>query len=124
MMMVLQIRMFIYTSSDIKILNKYPLPKTWYIDDNSFKNDIFVIRDHIIEEIDKDIDDDEEIKWFKENWNQEESIKDLYEWAKSLPKKDKYIRDMLFKFIKKHGEFIIRSNAAKINYGDGTDEEV
>lgn len=115
---------YFYISNDIKILNKYPLPKTWYIDDDSFKNDVFIIRDHIIEEIDDNIDDDEAIKWFKENWNQEESMKDLYEWAESLPKKDKYIRDMLFKYIKKHGEFIIFRNAAKINYGDNTDEEV
>lgn len=108
---------YFYFWEDAKVLETYPLPDTWYISDAYNKCEIFSIEDSIMKKVPVEFKNDKEynqfVDWMKENWNQEKSLRDIYNWAVSLPTKSLAKRITQRKIIEKYREDILDINAEK-----------
>lgn len=111
---------YFYLWDDADVLQSNPLPNTWYLPDDDKECNIFSIRDNIINEMPKSIINGNEIHdpvayngWLKRHWNREERIKDLYNWAVSLPDKDKFLKEAQRNFVKEYGHLILLKNSEK-----------
>jgi hypothetical protein len=95
-----------YLWEDSEILKDYPLPESWFMPDIYKSTNTFSIYDSIMEEIPKEIsvidDQDKFISWMHKNWDKEKRLKDIYNWAVSLPDRDDDLKKLSFKLAKKY----------------------
>lgn len=104
---------YFYLWQDAEILDSYPLPKDWYIDNPECE--VFCIRGSKMPNCFEDEDEyNEYLDYIKNNWNHEEIIKEIYDWAVSLPTKDENIKYVDHDYIRLFGQSIINKNAEKI----------
>ena len=103
---------YFYYWSDTEILETYPLPNTWHIQPDDKECRIFSIRDTICDNTPKSIEDyDDYIELVESSWDQEKSLSDIYEWALSLPTKDKNEKSVHRSLIRSVGKGMINANA-------------
>ena len=111
---------YFYLWDDANVLSTNPLPDTWFLPDDDKDCEIFSIRDNILNEIPKSIINGNIIHdpiayngWLKKHWDKEKHIKDLYDWAVSLPDKGERVKNMHYNIVKDFGTSIIHANAEK-----------
>ena len=109
---------YFYFFEDYDILESYPLPKTWSIDSNAIKHNVFIIRDNICNEMPKSIYNDNiihDIKayngWIKKHWDKKARIEDLYNWAVNLPELSDVKKISKKNTVLLYGKQIIENNA-------------
>ena len=102
------------------VLKTNPLPSTWYINDSDKECKIFCIRDNICEEAPEHVKDGDNIKdlykytaWLKNNWDQKKRLKDIYDWAISLPDRDSVKKEYDRYAINEFGMDILLKNMQK-----------
>ena len=108
---------YFYFWEDSEILKEYPLPKTWHLPNDNIKSEIFSIYDNIINTLPKEIscidNSDEFISWLHINWDKENRLKDIYNWAVSLPDKDEDFKKKQFELSKVHGNMMLIENSER-----------
>ena len=106
---------YFYFWEDKDILNTHPLPATWYITEDLIATNTFSICDytHYADKFEDDEAYDKYLEWVKKDWDQESVLKDIYNWANSLPDKDPIVKKYQRDIINLHGDDIIDINATK-----------
>lgn len=111
---------YFYLWSDSKVLKTNPLPDEWYITKQDEECEIFVIRDHIIEEVPDSINKIEEyVEWIESNWDKKKSIEAIYNWAVNLPDKSQGTKYYHHTLVKMFGGKYLAENSEKLdNYNE------
>jgi hypothetical protein len=78
---------YFFFASQSSILDKYPLPESWYIGEGDRACNIFSIKDTVLKTItENDMQANEAVKLMRANNHKEKVLKEIYDWAESLPK--------------------------------------
>lgn len=100
-------------------LRAFQLPDTWFIDDLDWECKVFTIYDKVgcyVKRFSEFMENKELIKTIERIWDKEQSLRDLYNWALSLPVNIN--SENHYQYIKKYGKQIILNNAERISlYG-------
>lgn len=106
---------YFYFWKDSEILKEHPLPETWKLDDNDIKAERFSIHDNITDSIPEELwndgNENKFILWLCDNWDKEKRLKDIYDWAVSLPDRDKEFKQFKFNFAKTCGKTMLLNSA-------------
>ena len=105
---------YFYFWEDSEILKDYPLPKTWKLPEDHAKCARFSIYDNIEDIIPDEIksnDSDNFIMWLYNNWDKENRLKDIYDWAVSLPDRDEEFKKSRLDLSKTYGNMLLLNNS-------------
>ena len=105
---------YFYLWNDFDVLGDYPLPESWNITIEDAMRNIFTIYDTIVDEVPGGLDNDKYIEWISRSWDKEQRLKDIYDWAVSLPEKDENVRYSEYDYIKVYGNKILEDNHNKV----------
>ena len=102
---------YFYNWNDSQILKDHPLPDTWYIPSDEKACEIFLIRGaKLINYFDNEEEYKAYMDYAKNEWDKEKSLRDIYNWAVSLPDKSQEEKQ-LFDYFKSHKGLILAENA-------------
>lgn len=102
---------YFYLWDDVEVLNNYPLPDGWNMPADDKAANLFKINNDITNKtIFTDNEHAEYINEVKANWNKKKLLKDIYNWAVSLPDKHSSLKRYQYEFIKMNKEDILDKN--------------
>jgi hypothetical protein len=107
---------YFYFWDDSEVLKEHQLPNTWTLSNDDIKAEMFSISDNILDMIPEEIksdDSDKFISWLYDNWDKESRLEDIYNWAVSLPDRDKEFKESRLELSKTHGNMMLIENSER-----------